>query len=424
MALDAIVLAASPHAKDKLLGITLAERGVRVARRAGARRIILIDGVTDNAELTAWVGARDADAELLVLRAGDQVVHPPLAKAAIDASGERRVVRDTTGELGGALVARGAAIDEVVAAVVADPANADRAIVEGWGDRAHRVTLPPDTVAFHAARTPAEKRAAKRLLLSLLVKASEDSPVSRYVYRPLSRPLTQLLLHTGITPNQVSYFVGVLGLTGCVLTAMAGQTTLIVGALLVFLSCVIDGCDGEIARMKLLSSPFGAWLDTVIDEITQVSYFVAIGYHTYAAHPHPMIAASIVVGFVCFVSTIFSIYWFCIVIYKAGGSQYYTGDLEIVDGPDGKPTLRARSKTSSLPGWAKAFQTLFLYMIRRDFINLAALGLALANQFEFIYSGILIGTIVAAVITVPEHFKLRRQLREVVAGGGVPGMLR
>ncbi len=41
---DAVVLATSEHAKDKLLGISLVERGRRVAVKAGARRVYVIDG--------------------------------------------------------------------------------------------------------------------------------------------------------------------------------------------------------------------------------------------------------------------------------------------------------------------------------------------------------------------------------------------
>jgi phosphatidylglycerophosphate synthase len=251
------------------------------------------------------------------------------------------------------------------------------------------------------------------MLLSLLVKATEDSPVSKYVYRPLSRPLTVLLLHTPITANQVSYITGIVGLLGCLVTLWPSQNALIWGAALVFISGIIDGCDGEISRMKLTSSPFGAWLDTIIDELTQITYFVAIGYHTYQHYPHPWVAASIVLGFVCFASTIYGIYYFSLVVIKKGGSQYYNGDLELFEDADG-PALRPRIKpASTAPAWAKALGQGVMYMIRRDFINLASLFISFANGFEIIYGGIWLGTVVAAIIVVPEHVRLRRQMAEL-----------
>ncbi len=268
--------------------------------------------------------------------------------------------------------------------------------------------------------TPAERKAATKLLLQILVKVDEDSPVSKYIYRPLSRPLTQLLLHTPITPNQVSYIVGLIGLVGCYLTAQPGQSNLIWGAALVFISGIIDGCDGEIARLKLTSSSFGAWLDTIIDELTQFTYFIAIGLHTYHLHPELWIGGSIALGAVCYVASIYGIYYFCLVVIKKGGSQYYVGDLVVVDDADG-PALSPRPRTGPpRPVWMQKVGTILLYMIRRDFINLAAFALTFANLYGVIYAGIFVGNIVAAVVIVPEHLRLRRQLGELRRRGGAP----
>jgi phosphatidylglycerophosphate synthase len=405
---DAVVLALAPTAHDKLLGITLAERGRRVAVKAGARRVYVVDSEAALAGLAAWDRER-GDAALLVVRAGDQLVHLPLVKPLVAAQGERRVAVGPDGQYAGALWAGAAHAASVIAAITVAPETAEQNLVAAWPS-ATRVVH--GDIARHVARTPEEKRAAAQMLLQLLVKATEDSPVSKYVYRPLSRPLTRLLLHTPITANQVSYVVAAIGLFGCVLTALPSHAALVWGAFLVFVSCIIDGCDGEISRMKLTSSPFGAWLDTVIDELTQVSYFFAIGYHTYQHYPAPWLAGSIAVGGACYAATIYAIYFFSIVVIKQGGSQYYVGDLEIVE-TDAGPALRPRVKVSAAPAWAKALGQIFLYMIRRDFINLAALIIALFDGYGVIYGGIWLGTVVAAAIIVPEHLRLRRQLREL-----------
>jgi phosphatidylglycerophosphate synthase len=313
------------------------------------------------------------------------------------------------GAFAGAVWATGESAREATAAIEASPTTADASLAAGWTDATR---VEHGDIARHPATTPAEQKAAKKLLLQLLVKATEDSPVSKYVYRPLSRPLTVLLLHTPITANQVSYIVALIGLAGCVLTAMPSQACLIWGAFLVFLSCVIDGCDGEISRMKLTSSPFGAWLDTIIDEVTQVAYFFAIGYHTYTHYPEPWIAGSIMIGGLSYAGTIYAIYYFSLVVIKQGGSQYYESDLEMID-DDAGPVLRPRRKVSNAPAWAKQIGQICLYMIRRDFINLASLVLAFFNLFAVIYVGIWAGTIVAGAITIPAHFRLLRQLAEL-----------
>lgn len=412
---DAVVLALSPHASTKLLGITLVERGRRLAAKAGARRVYVIQTESDVAGLAAWAADR-GDASLLVLRAGDQLVHFPLIRPLIDGQGDRRIAVGPDGVAAGALWASGRHADEAIAVITKGPTTADADLATAWTDASR---IPHGDIARHPATTKTEQRAAAKMLLQILVKATEDSPVSKYIYRPLSRPLTVLLLHTPITANQVSYIVGLIGLAGCLLTAWPSQNALIVGAALVFISGIIDGCDGEISRMKLTSSPFGAWLDTIIDELTQVAYFFAIGYHTYRYHPETYVAASIVVGGLMYLATIYAIYYFSIVVVKKGGSQYYETDIELFADAQG-PALRKRVKVSTAPMWVQQIAQVCLYMIRRDFINIAALALTFFNLYVVIYAGIWVGTIVAGLITIPAHFRLMRLLAEIRRAGSEP----
>jgi phosphatidylglycerophosphate synthase len=423
---DAIVLAESGSAQSEVLGLTLAERARRVASRVGARRIIVIADAAGRTGLPVWDAAR-GDAALLVLRASDQLVHLPLVRGLIEAvsgpgaqasGSERKIAVAADGTYSGALIVLAAAASEVVAALARG--DTDRAIVDRWSD-VERV--PHGDIARHPATTDEERAGAKRMLLRILVKDAEDSPVSKYIYRPLSRPLTVALLPTPITPNQVSYFVGFLGLLGCYFTARPGQGSLILGAALVFISGILDGCDGELSRLRLTSSAFGAWLDTVIDEITTWTYFVCIGYHTYWHHPDPWLAASVVFAAACYLASIYGIYYFCIVVLKAGGSQYYIGTLDIVEGAAGvvlRPRVRPPRRT---PPWVQTAGTWAMYVIRRDFINMAALGLALLDAYEVIYAGMAVGGVAAGLIVIRDHVRLRLQLRDVARRGSTPRLV-
>jgi hypothetical protein len=203
---DAVILATSPHATTKLLGLSLVERGRRVAVKAGARRVHVVDGDGALARLAAWDAERGT-AALLVIGAGDQLVHTPLVKPLIAATGDRRIAVGPDGAFAGAVWATGESAREAIAAIEASPTTADASLAAGWTDATR---VEHGDIARHPATTPAEQKAAKKLLLQLLVKATEDSPVSKYVYRPLSRPLTVLLLHTPITANQVSYIVALI----------------------------------------------------------------------------------------------------------------------------------------------------------------------------------------------------------------------
>jgi hypothetical protein len=54
----------------------------------------------------------------------------------------------------------------------------------------------------------------------------------------------------------------------------------IIGGLLLVASYTFDNCDGEVARIKKLSSEFGAKFDDMADWIIDASFFVALGYGT------------------------------------------------------------------------------------------------------------------------------------------------
>ena len=420
---DAIVLAVSPHARARIAGVALVERGRRVVTKLGARRVRVIESAADAAGLGAWAAER-GDHALLVLQAGDQLVHTglaaPLVAGAGAGTGPRRLAVGPDGAFAGALWAEGAAIDEVVAAVVAAPATADRDIAARWPDA---TAIAHGAIARHPATTPAERAGARRMLMGLIDKA-EDGPVSRYVYRPVSRVLTSVLVHTPITPNQVSVVVGLLGLAGCWLTARGDYTGLWLGAALVLLGGFIDGCDGEIARIKLQFSPIGAWLDTLVDEATTTAYLIAIGLHTHhRLADATWVVPSIWVGTLAYLIGIACIYYYLVVVSKTGNSQHYVGTLEVVEEAGGPALRKPRPKPSRVPPWMRTIGAAMAHMIRRDFINLGALVLALADQYLLIYGTMLLGGVLTALVVGPEHLRLRRQIAGLRRRGVEPRLL-
>ena len=65
---------------------------------------------------------------------------------------------------------------------------------------------------------------------------------------------------------------------------MEGYFFLLLGALLAQLSSILDGCDGELARLKLLESKFGGWLDQVLDRYGDLFILTGLTFHTYSIH--------------------------------------------------------------------------------------------------------------------------------------------
>lgn len=105
---------------------------------------------------------------------------------------------------------------------------------------------------------------AKSLLFEKL-KKNTDGPISRILNRPISIKISELLLKTNITPNQISLISFIIGLFGALFFYFGDYVFLVIGGILVHLSSMIDGCDGEVARLKLIESKYGGWFDAVMD---------------------------------------------------------------------------------------------------------------------------------------------------------------
>ena len=120
---------------------------------------------------------------------------------------------------------------------------------------------------------------AERWLLRSLIKQREGF-MSRHFERRLSLAVTRRLAGTPITPNMMTVFsaaVGLLGATCFLSSTPAGQLT---GALLFLAHSILDGCDGELARLRFQQSRWGGVLDFWGDNVVHVAVFlcIAIGW--------------------------------------------------------------------------------------------------------------------------------------------------
>jgi len=123
--------------------------------------------------------------------------------------------------------------------------------------------------------TPEALREARRRLLAEIGKGAEDGFVSAWFNRRISRRLSSRLAETGVTPNQITVASFAASLAGAGLLGFGSHLAGCAGALLVQLASIVDGCDGEVARLKHLATARGAWLDTILDRYADVA--VALG---------------------------------------------------------------------------------------------------------------------------------------------------
>ncbi|MBI2788149.1 MAG: CDP-alcohol phosphatidyltransferase family protein [Elusimicrobia bacterium] len=105
----------------------------------------------------------------------------------------------------------------------------------------------------------------------------QDGFMARHFDRHLSLAVSRALLETSVTPNQMTVFSTTLGLIGALF--FLGDTRLyyVAGALLVWLHSVLDGCDGELARVRFQESSLGSDLDFWGDNLVHLALFTCLG---------------------------------------------------------------------------------------------------------------------------------------------------
>jgi phosphatidylglycerophosphate synthase len=404
--LDAVVLAEDPLARVRIAGLTARERAVRVAKKVGAARV----HVVDSAESRQALATLDAG-PVVVIRA-DQLVHTPLVAQLPNDRDAQSV--DADGSYAGAFVAADG--KRVLAALASGTSDSELAA----GDK-----IVHGDIARAPIATPEQRRAAHRLLYKILVKP-QDNAITRYLYRPVSFPLTRLLVWTPITPNQISYIVAVLVALGCYITAHESHLAAFVGTVVILAASYLDCCDGEVARVKLLSSRFGAWIDTVVDELSSVGYMVAIGWHCHLAFGPSFFGqvtfdpwtTAIAISVFTYLWVIYCVYYNIIVAVGSANSQDYVGRFEVVpaDRPNHVKLAPVAEKKKAIA--SDSFLATYLpYIVRRDFISWAAVVCAAVKWTHFAFGLLVVGGAVTFVIVTIDHVRLRTLRRDIERKG-------
>ncbi|MBR9683049.1 NTP transferase domain-containing protein [Candidatus Woesearchaeota archaeon] len=120
------------------------------------------------------------------------------------------------------------------------------------------------------------KFAEKKLLQNL--NKSEDGVISKIINRKVSIFISKYLVKTRFTPNQITIFNLMIGISSALLFAKGSFPWIFIGGILAQITSITDGCDGEISRLKFLSSKFGAWLDDSFDRYIDMLIVIGMAY--------------------------------------------------------------------------------------------------------------------------------------------------
>ncbi|HRR39881.1 MAG TPA: CDP-alcohol phosphatidyltransferase family protein [Syntrophales bacterium] len=127
-----------------------------------------------------------------------------------------------------------------------------------------------------------DKGAESKLVDAIVAQTKDtDGFFSRHISRHISLLMSTRLALTPIRPNHVTLFGAGTGLLGALFLAQGGYLNQLIGSLLFLLCIIVDGVDGELARLKLQESAFGHKLDIITDNIVHFAIFSGLGWGYY-----------------------------------------------------------------------------------------------------------------------------------------------
>src|SRR5436190_6662745 len=132
-----------------------------------------------------------------------------------------------------------------------------------------------DDVAAQAAVAELSAADEERCALNSAVKA-EDEAFTTFLVSPYSRYIARWCARRGILPNAVTIVSILLGLGAAAGFAFGTRIGLVVGAVLLQMSFVLDCVDGQLARYTATFSSFGAWLDITFDRAMEYAVYAGL----------------------------------------------------------------------------------------------------------------------------------------------------
>jgi phosphatidylglycerophosphate synthase len=425
-------------------GLTLTERAVLAAHRAGIDRIHLVGECSPEEDALARVRARGlsvtcskercrpfeavpSDALLVVLAAGT-LAEPSAITALIEraalGAGEAALVVDgrpdarhrfvdvDNGKVR-ALMTDGNAAATGLALLTPEAVEIVRHASSAWAAfrrLARGTILWAVTVAPHFCERVDDGRDRSRLEREYIRHGNGGDNESFFTkqIRRVSIPVTRQLLRLPVTANQVTMAGLALSVAAGLSFAVGGYWAGLIGAALYYASTVLDCSDGEVARAKYCESPFGCWLETAADYASYVLAWAGITAAAIRTNPHSAYSQAAVVAVAS------SLLMFALVAYlrnrvaRANPGQF---DDAVA------ATLAGESPVHRFSCWARQW-------IKRSSLAHLLLFLAVIGQLNFILFLWAFGASAAFVLGLAVHRVLVSRVevpgwRAASAAGGV-----
>jgi phosphatidylglycerophosphate synthase len=218
--------------------------------------------------------AAGTSCERSVLIDGNSTYHPSLLRKGSEWNDEDAALALMSGDRPVGIYALSAKMIRQLAERRATPVGSFEELEESLSAIGSVVPVPVRDDLWQLVSTPEDRQAAEQKLNSWLVKPTDG--IFARANRRISIPISRQLIKFPITPNMVSIFTLGVGFASGLFFAFGGYWNAVFGAFLCLFASILDGCDGEVARLKFQESDFGCWLETVCDYLFYLVLFVGM----------------------------------------------------------------------------------------------------------------------------------------------------
>jgi phosphatidylglycerophosphate synthase len=368
-------------------GLTLTERAVLIAARAGLAPVRVWAPIVPPGAGPLQATA-DRDEPVVII--GPNVLVEPAALADLVADAGRpggapaRLVRD-----GGEPVLAWlspAAVAVLRSCVTFDGLMADIAARWPACDR------PLEGRFYRRVDRQSIARAAEREYLKHTNGGASESFFTKIIRR-FSVPLSGWLVRAGVTPTLTTLAGLALAGVAAWCLAQGNYAAGVAGGVLYYMSMIFDCSDGEVARLTVRDSAFGAWLETIVDYVT---YFLVLAGLTIASLNRPGADAQVAAAVVAVVGSL-------VVSIGAGYLRHRVAARN--PGQFDESSARALASASPLhrfASWSRQW-------IKRSSVAHLLIALALVNQLSWLlYLWAFGATVATAAMLFVGPFVVRR----------------
>ncbi|MFQ5601953.1 MAG: NTP transferase domain-containing protein [bacterium] len=213
-------------------------------------------------------------------------------------------------------------------------------------------------------------RHAEKILLHS-TRSKSDGIIAKSINRKISNHITKWLIRTPITPNQISIFNLLFTIFIAYLVSFGEVVTTIVAGILFQLVSILDGCDGEVAKIKLKNSNSGALVDTITDQMSYIAFIIGVTVGAYNASQNFIVFVAAVIN-IAFL--IVALKYGMLYVRRKGSRSMRTFDKEI-----------SAFKNSKNKVWYLKLFGLVHGFGRRDLFSFIAALLMLSGNITFFY---------------------------------------